>query len=355
MSNTVPRFDAAVLIGRFQPFHEGHRSLLVQALELAPEVIVVIGSAHQARSPRDPWTWEERARTIHDAVPAPSRDRISAVPMRHYYDEKRWCAQIQRRVRERLGEERKSAVLVGHFEGRSGKCLGSFAQYTRRSVPRQWDIDASSLRDVYFSAAQGGLPRGGVGLSDQLTRALPQSSRRLLQEFAATEDYARVASEWEALRSYRALWKAAPFSPIFVTVDSVVTCRRQVLLVRRGHHPGKGLLALPGGFIEQEETALESALRELEEETHLDLGCCPPPEILREQAVFDHPERSQRGRSITHVFRFDLGDIPPPAVQAGDDAAGAGWVDIDRLTSLEEQFVEDHFHILDRFLRLLVD
>ena len=78
MSNTVPRFDAAVLIGRFQPFHEGHRSLLVQALELAPEVIVVIGSAHQARSPRDPWTWEERARTIHDAVPAPSMSLVTA-------------------------------------------------------------------------------------------------------------------------------------------------------------------------------------------------------------------------------------------------------------------------------------
>jgi bifunctional NMN adenylyltransferase/nudix hydrolase len=355
MSDTVPRFDAAVVIGRFQPFHEGHRLLLVHALELAPEVIVVIGSAHQARSPRDPWTWEERASAIRDSVPAAKRDRIAAVPVRHYYDEKRWRAQVVRRVQERLGEERRHVVLVDGIEDRSSRRLGDFAGYARRSVPRQSNIDASALRDLYFGAAQAGPPSGDVGLSDELTRVLPESSRRLLRDFAATEEYARVASEWEALRRYRTLWKAAPFTPVFVTVDSVVTCRRQVLLIRRGHHPGQGLLALPGGFIEPDETALDSALRELEEETRLDLGGHPLEEILRDRAVFDHPERSQRGRSITHAFRFDLGDTPPPSVRAADDAAGAEWVDIDRLASLEEQFVEDHFYILDRFLGLLVD
>ncbi|MBN1610782.1 MAG: NUDIX domain-containing protein [Polyangiaceae bacterium] len=355
MSDTPSRFDAAVLIGRFQPFHEGHRSLLVQALELAPEVIVVVASSYQARSPRNPWTWEERARTIRDSVAAAARDRITAVPVRDYYDEKRWRAQIERRVRERLGEARKRVVLVGHFEGRSSKGLGGFVQYAMRSLPRQLDIDATSLRDLYFGAAEGGLPDGVVSLGDQFTRALPPSSLLLLQESAATEDYARVADEWASYRRYRALWKAAPFAPIFVTVDAVVTCRGQVLLIKRGHHPGKGLLGLPGGFVEPDETTLEAALRELEEETRLDLGGDSLDDVLRDRAVFDHPERSQRGRSITHAFHFDLGDGPPPPVQAGDDAAGVEWVDIDRLTSLEEQFVDDHFHILDRFLTLPID
>jgi bifunctional NMN adenylyltransferase/nudix hydrolase len=355
MSDTVSRFDAAVVIGRFQPFHEGHRLLLLEALELAPEVVVVIGSSYQARSARNPWTWEERARTICDSVAPAARERITVVPVRDYYDEKRWRARIERRVRERLGEERNSVVLVGHFEDRSSQCLRGFEGYTRRSLSKQLDVDASSLRDLYFGAPHGPLPRQGGGLSDQLTRALPESSLVLLTEFAATEDYARVASEWDALRRYRALWKAAPFDPIFVTVDSVVTCRNQVLLIRRGHHPGQGLLALPGGFVERDETALESALRELEEETRLELGGWSLDDILRDQAVFDHPNRSQRGRTITHAFRFDLGEMPLPPVQAADDAARAEWVSIGRLTSLEEQFFEDHFHILDRFLRLPID
>jgi len=43
--------SAAVVIGRFQPFHNGHLSIVRHALDAAPDVVVVIGSAFQARSP----------------------------------------------------------------------------------------------------------------------------------------------------------------------------------------------------------------------------------------------------------------------------------------------------------------
>lgn len=51
-------FDAAVLIGRFQPFHNGHAALLAKALETAPRVIVVLGSAFAARNAKNPFGWE---------------------------------------------------------------------------------------------------------------------------------------------------------------------------------------------------------------------------------------------------------------------------------------------------------
>ena len=125
-----------------------------------------------------------------------------------------------------------------------------------------------------------------------------------------------------------------------------------MLLIERGRAPGKGLMALPGGFIEQRETAYQSALRELHEETGLAL----PPDTMQRSLcaaqVFDHPDRSQRGRTITHVHYFDLAERELPPVRAGDDAAKAMWVAIDRLTALEDRFLDDHFHILDRFLGL---
>ena len=68
--------DWSVYIGRFQPFHLGHLALLQRALSLAPRCVVVLGSAHQARTPKNPWTWQERAEMIRLALSAADRDRV---------------------------------------------------------------------------------------------------------------------------------------------------------------------------------------------------------------------------------------------------------------------------------------
>ncbi len=52
--------DTAIYIGRFEPVHNGHMALLQRALDSAQQVIVVVGSAWQARSPKNPFTWQER-------------------------------------------------------------------------------------------------------------------------------------------------------------------------------------------------------------------------------------------------------------------------------------------------------
>ena len=50
-------YDTAILIGRFEPVHTGHLALLQHALGVAKQVIVIVGSAFQARSPKNPFTW----------------------------------------------------------------------------------------------------------------------------------------------------------------------------------------------------------------------------------------------------------------------------------------------------------
>jgi len=154
------------------------------------------------------------------------------------------------------------------------------------------------------------------------------------------------------LRQYQAEWASAPYPPVFVTVDAVVKCAGRVLLIQRGRAPGRGLWAVPGGFIEQRETAYQSCLRELKEETHLTLLDLTMRRSLVEAAVFDHPDRSLRGRTITHAHYFDLGERELPEVQADDDAQAVEWVPVEKLLSLEDQFHDDHFHMLDHFLGL---
>ena len=116
--------------------------------------------------------------------------------------------------------------------------------------------------------------------------------------------------------------------------------------------PGKGLWAAPGGFLEPRDTLWQSCLRELSEETACPLDEATLRAAMRAVKVFDHPDRSQRGRTITHGHYFDLGNIPLPPVVGGDDAQQALWVPLDQLAAMEDQLFEDHFHLLDSFLGL---
>jgi bifunctional NMN adenylyltransferase/nudix hydrolase len=347
--------DMAVLVGRFQPFHAAHLALLARALAIAPRVVVVIGSAFQARTPKNPFTWTERAEMIRHALPEAQRGRVTIVPMRDYYDETRWVASVRAAVAALVAPETSPRItLVGHFKDATSGYLAAFPGWTLDSVERLPGADGAQLRDALFAS----LPedtRAPVGLDAALAAFVdqaPPSTVAFLRAWTALPFFAELAVEWRMLRRYKEAWRAAPYAPTFVTVDAVLQCAGKVLLIRRGKAPGRGLHAVPGGFIEARETTWQSCLRELEEETHLKLLEETMRRCLRSVAVFDHPDRSQRGRTITHAHHFDLGDRELPEVRADDDAASVEWVPVAELERMEDRFFDDHFHMLDHFLGL---
>ncbi|MDM0105168.1 NUDIX domain-containing protein [Variovorax sp. J22R24] len=348
--NTPPPHGLAVLIGRFQPFHNGHLSLLKLALEAAPRVVVVIGSAFQALSPKHPFNWQQRAEMIRNAVPEADRLRLSFAPVRDYFDETRWVDAVRREVAhawagDHAAPSSRSIALVGHFRDATREYLRAFPDWTLLAADGVPLRRASAMRDALFAAPAAALT--------ELAGELPAGTVEFLRGWSALPQFEPLAQEAELLRQYEASWAAAPYPPVLVTVDCVVKCRDRVLLIRRGQTPGKGLLAVPGGFLEQRETTLQAALRELEEETHLAL----PPDALRAclkaTDVFDQPDRSARGRTITHGHFFDLGERDLPGLQADDDAAAAEWTPVSDLCGREDRFLDDHFQMLDHYLGLL--
>ncbi len=337
-------FDAAVVIGRFQPFHAGHLALVRHALELAPKALVVLGSAHRPRSPKHPFTVAERSAFIRAAM-GRDAERVTFLPVRDYYDEPRWRADVEGQVAALAPNAR--VALVGHEKDASSHYLLGFARWSRVLLPLQGDVHATPLREAYLSAPARALS----SLLDSWSAQFPEATRDFLAAFARRAEYQHLAAELKAQQAYRASWSGAPFPPVFVTVDAVVTCNDQVLLIQRGHSPGRGTWALPGGFLEIAETTLCSALRELEEETGLVL-----PEKARRpaaSAVFDHPARSERGRTISHVFHFELNTETLPPVRGSDDAVAAEWLPRAALLEREATLFDDHFHVLDTFLNLL--
>lgn len=351
MTSTPKKHDVSVYIGRFQIFHNGQLALLRRALEAAPQCIVVLGSAYQARTPKNPFTWQERAEMIRLALPEVDRDRVRFLPVRDYYDQERWVSAIKHGVAELVGEKAEvSFVLVGHFKDATSEYLKNFPGWTLDAAESQGRIDASALRDAYFGNAGAALE---PALSALVSQA-PASTVAFLRTWAALPYFRELAQEWESLRQEKAKWVGSPYAPVFVTVDAVVKCGNRVLLIQRGRSPGKGLFAVPGGFIEQRETVYQSALRELEEETQMRLLEGDMKNALKAVHVFDHPDRSLRGRVITHAHFFDLGSRHLPEVQAADDAAAAEWIPIENLAAMEDRFHDDHFHMLDFFFSLTV-
>lgn len=91
----------------------------------------------------------------------------------------------------------------------------------------------------------------------------------------------------------------------------------EVLLIKRGNHPGIGMWATPGGFVEMRENLYEGAARELEEET----GVKDLP--LMQLTTWGNYDRDPRWRVITTSYLALVeGNLP---VKAGDDAADAVW------------------------------
>jgi ADP-ribose pyrophosphatase YjhB (NUDIX family) len=93
----------------------------------------------------------------------------------------------------------------------------------------------------------------------------------------------------------------------------------RLLVIQRGHDPGRGLWSLPGGRVEPGETDEQAVLREMREETGLDVR----PGPLAGTVV--------RGRYEIHDY---VCEVLGGQLRAGDDAADARWVDAAAFSTL---------------------
>lgn len=347
MTNTVKKRDALVFIGRFSPFHNGHKAVIQAALEQAKEVVVVVGSSFAARNTRNPFTFEERKAMIEAAFPyeLPEIGRLHIVPVSDYpYDDNKWVNAIQKIVDDTIPDA-KDVGLIGHSKDSTSYYLNIFPRWKNHvEVANVGHINATDIRKMMF---------GDNLQADAIAIQMPSESYKSMCNTILS--IGRVGGPWDVLsqeyamvKRYKEAWSCAPFPPTFMTVDAVVVQSGHVLLVKRGDMPGKNLQALPGGFLNQDETMLDGAIRELKEETKIKVPVPVLKGSIKESKTFDAPNRSQRGRTITQAYLIDLGVGELPKVKGSDDAAKAYWLPFSKLR--QEDFFEDHYHIITHFL-----
>jgi len=347
------RYDIAVFIGRFSPPHKGHLEVIKEGLEQAKYVILLVGSANAPRSHRTPFTFAERSNMLYHSIPGHDRDRVMIYPLEDSaYNDARWVNSVQTQVMAAAWKAGYTSIpkiaLIGHSKDSSSYYLNMFPQWGDHiEVPNYLNINSTQIRNTYFSNIVdmwlkdcdghkiGDLPQDKV---------VPSAVKEFLEKFVQTAEYKNILNEYEFVKKYRASWASAPYAPMFVTVDAIVVQSGHVLLVRRRAAPGKGLWAMPGGFLNQDERIEDAVFRELVEETGIKI----PVKVLRGNVkarnVFDDPNRSSRGRTITHAYLIEMPNGPLPRVKGQDDADKARWVPISELK--RSDFFEDHLDII---------
>ena len=330
---TPRRYDLAVVIGRFQPFHNAHEKLIERAKQHSDNVLVLIGSSFIARNIKNPFTFDEREAMLPEGV-------VAAALTDDLYNDQHWVASVQQQIEDELhnlcGNIKDCTVcIVGHEKDDSSQYLRWFPQYTFEEVPSLDTLDSTTIRDIMF------------GNKMMPADVMPERVKNFIDKWRADNNdiYQNLCDEHKFIKDYKQMWSAAPFQPVFVTTDAVVICQGHILLIKRRMAPGKGLWALPGGFIGPNERIEDSMIRELEEETRIRVSREMLIACTKGNHVFGHPRRSERGRTITHAYLIVLQERVLPKVRGSDDAERAKWFPLSDFYEMTDMMYEDHYSI----------
>ena len=334
-----------VYIGRFQPFHNDHLRTVKHALERVEKLVIVVGSSRQARTVKNPWTVLEREEMIQACLSTTELERVSVEhSMDYLYNDNMWITSVQELLSYHIDDDADDVILFGHKKDASSFYLKLFPHWDFCETGAWSSLDASHVRDLYFQHDLIGVEKL---VPSQVYDRLYDDAINPASPFQFT----KLKEEYDHLREYRRRWEHAPYPPTFVTVDAVVVCSGHVLVVRRRAAPGKGLLALPGGFLNPRERIVDGAIRELKEETAIKLTPQELTSMIVDERVFDHPDRSLRGRTITHAVCVNVNQKQSklPQVKGMDDADKAFWLPLSDVFAREEEFFEDHASIIRYF------
>jgi len=329
-------YGTLVLIGRFQPFHNAHLEIIKRATALTDNLVIITGSAAQPRTYKNPFTSAERARMIKAATGGLSMSIHIEENIDTMYNDQAWAVRIQSIVSRYRILGTKTAI-IGHKKDESSFYLDMFPQWEYVDVEEIEPLSAVNIRDLYF--------KRDVNMNF-IKAVVPQSTFVYLDAFKDTPEYEQIIREREFLIEHNKQYASLKYPPIFSTADSVVICSGHVLMIKRRAEPGRGLWALPGGYVNAntDKTVLDAAIRELREETMIKV----PGPVLRgsivDNRVFDAVDRSPRGRIITHCFKIQLPDGELPKVKGSDDAEKARWVPIAEVRS--DECFEDHYDMV---------
>ena len=338
----------AIYIGRFAPLHNGHIETIKYCNEKYDETVVFVGSKNKRRTIKNPFPVEMIEDWIYETF---EKYRIKIKSINDYlYSDNKWIAQIEDYIYSYYNKDEYEFYIVGHEKDSSSYYLKIFPTWRVDLLPEFANgISATEIRNRYFNPEKYGTK---VDFSNVTSEIVLND----LIEFRETQTFKDLMEEKAYFDKEDKKFEIYPYKDTlkFNCSDAVVVCDGNVLLIERKRAPGKGTWALPGGFVNKNETYEQCAIRELFEETSLKIPEKVLKGSLKRSKIFDNPKRNEGIPRITNAFYFEIhpdiknGYPKLPRVKGTDDAVNAQWFSLAEVRHMV--LFDDHADIIDYFV-----
>lgn len=343
-----------VLVGRFAGYHLNHHEHVSRAAKENDVVVILLGSSNRRISIKNPFTVEQRQQMIMANVysdfdiPANVKFVFKALPD-NPFDDNAWAQTVRYLVNSQARWD-DEITLYGSDKDESTFYLKMFPEWKQGLTKADGDFDATALRKAWFDGHQ----------TDRFLKNMhgnvPYATIDFMRSLKFNED---LQDEWKYYQDEALRFKCYPYAETlnFSCGDAVVRWRDYILFIRRAHVPGKGCLATPGGFKNRNETFMDAAIRELYEETRINI----PPEALKKciktSHLFDDPHRALGIPRSTLAVYFDVTEMFDdfPAIYPSDDAADYQWIHTNVLDDIAAQTYDDHVFMVKHLIQQASD
>lgn len=295
-------------IGRFQPLHVGHMSVISQMLEEVDHAVIGIGSAQEHHTVENPFTADERVAMLREAL-GDSIERCTIIRIKDIDNYPRWVGHVEslcpkfdivwsgNRIVKQLFEDAGYKVLIPEYE----------------SI-----ISASEIRTMMCNG-------GGW------QRYVPEGVAHIIKDLKGVDRVRQLYS--------RRYTNPAPTADIIIEVYDNASGTEKlegIVLIERKEKPFGW--AIPGGHQEYGDSLEKTAVKEAEEETGLKV------ELVEQLGTYSDPARDPRGHRNSTVFIARAYGKP----KAGSDAKNA---EVFALDSLPEELAFDHGRIIADYIK----
>lgn len=366
----------AVVIGRMEPPHLGHLEIISKAYDYADHVLVILGSTLKARDPKNPFTFQERKKLLEDSIPKTEGFRmrgvsykIASVPDCQLAGPTAWNHRISIAISATLQQlnykENAQVSILGNFKDSSSDYLIDLLSYMMSNYHLNTDtypfvmlsnpgithidntiIHATDIRNLLYA-----------GKLAYVKNVVPPNVYDFLLEFSKGSVFLDLVQENHYYQDYPKHWGTGTFH----TGDAVFFDSGKILLIRRANLPGKGLYAIPGGFVEAGDT--NTGIREMLEETSITFDGIEAD--ISDFIVVDSFDSECKGRSLRGDVRTQVDVIVRAphlkhkeiAIVHADETDAILLVDATTVAieAIREMLFEDHFEILEKALSILVN
>jgi bifunctional NMN adenylyltransferase/nudix hydrolase len=163
-------------IGRFQPFHNAHLGIALQSLRQCDKLLFILGSAQESRTPKNPFTAEERSSMIRASLEGAgiTPERILFAGIADHPDDAVWCERVKAAALQHVPKP----ILFGAEKDDSAYYLRIFPDWELKIFPVHILMSATEVRQRYFSG-------------EVFEHMVQGGASSFLHQFAQTDDFAK--------------------------------------------------------------------------------------------------------------------------------------------------------------------